>query len=377
MTSENTPKPVVPFPTHGVDPRVALSTAIHAAPGVYAVLVGSGMSSAAGIPTGWQVVQDLVRKVALSQGVNPNDLPDKPEEWWSAQGWADPRYDVLLSALAPTDAARQALLRDYFDPPPEKGGPVLPTPAHDALAWLCGTGCIRLVVTTNFDRLIERALDRVGLSPQVISQPAAVTGMIPLPHAPMTVIKLHGDYASAGLRNSPDELRTYPDEWNRLLDRIFDDYGLLIIGWSADYDIALGDALERTPSRRYPTFWTSHDDGPREKARRLIAVREATTIDTASADEFLVDLTQRISRLDQVATRRNRPTPLRSYAFPPEQTTAPQGWAVLPLLQLSVVASVGPANLDDTGIVQVRHREALVQALQRTRTPQVPRARHR
>jgi len=258
------------------------------------------------------------------------------------------------------------MLRDYFDPPPEKGGPALPTPAHEALANLCATGRIRLIVTTNFDRLIERALDAAGLSPQVISSPAAVSGMIPLPHSPMTLIKLHGDYAAAGLRNSPDELSTYPDEWNGLLDRIFDDFGLLVIGWSADYDVALASAITRTPSHRYPTFWATHGDGPSETARRLIAVRQATTIETTSANEFLVDLGQRIGRLDEIVSRRSRPTPLRSYSYPPEQSTTPQGWAVLPLLQLSVVASVGPATLDDTGIIRARHRDTLVQTLRLT-----------
>ena len=179
----------------------------------------------------------------------------------------------------------------------------------------------------------------------------------------MTVIKLHGDYATAGLRNSPDELNSYPDEWNRLLDRIFDEFGLLVVGWSADYDGALASAIERTPSRRYPTFWATHTHEPKEVARRLIAVRQATTIETTSADEFLVDLTQRIGRLDEIASRRSRPTPLRTYVFPPEQTSAPRGWSVLPLLQLSTVASVGPATVEDTGILRVRHREALVQAL--------------
>lgn len=56
-------------PTEGIDPRVALASSIHASPGVYALLIGSGMSSAAGIPTGWQIVQRLARRVAVLDGV--------------------------------------------------------------------------------------------------------------------------------------------------------------------------------------------------------------------------------------------------------------------------------------------------------------------
>ena len=34
--------------------------------GTYAVLLGSGISSAAGIPNGWGIAMDLIRKMAIS-----------------------------------------------------------------------------------------------------------------------------------------------------------------------------------------------------------------------------------------------------------------------------------------------------------------------
>ena len=155
-----------------------------------------------------------------------------------------------------------------------------------------------------------------------------------------------------GLRNSPDELATYPPEWNSLLDRIFDEFGLVVVGWSADYDVALAEALSRARSHRYPVFWTSHNGRLSEAARRLIGNRGATVIDTTSADEFLSDLVERIRRLDEVAARRGRPTVLRTYFFPPESTTAPQGWAVLPLFQLTAVGVMGPATAETVGMIR-------------------------
>jgi hypothetical protein len=41
---------------------------MHTNPGVYAVLVGSGISRSAKIPTGWEVVLDLTRKLTASPG---------------------------------------------------------------------------------------------------------------------------------------------------------------------------------------------------------------------------------------------------------------------------------------------------------------------
>jgi hypothetical protein len=354
---------VVRTPTAGVDPRVALATAMYAGAGVYAFLIGSGMSSAAGIPTGWQVVQDLIRKVAIAEGVDHEEVGAAPEEWWARQGRPEPKYDTLLEALAPTDAARQALLRSYFDPPPQQGGPIRPTPGHVALAQLCATGGVRLILTTNFDRLLERALDGVGLTPQVIVSPDAANGMIPLTHAPLTVVKLHGDYAMPGLRNTPEELSTYPPEWNKLLDRVFDEFGLVVVGWSADYDTALAGAISRAVSRRYPMFWTSYRGNLSEAARRLIALRTATVIDTTGADEFLVDLAERIRRLNDLAVHRRRPTTLRSYNYPPNPSSANPGWTVIPLLQLRAACEIRPATPDTVGPIRPENREAQVHAL--------------
>lgn len=51
-----------------LDPLLSLAFSVHSNPGVYAVLVGSGLSRAAAIPTGWEIVLDLARKVAVLEG---------------------------------------------------------------------------------------------------------------------------------------------------------------------------------------------------------------------------------------------------------------------------------------------------------------------
>ena len=92
-------------PTNALTPGVMLAAAMHAQPGVYAVLLGSGVSTGAGIPTGWEVVKDLVRRIAAA--ANPDDpaavqaATSDPEGWWTANGTGELGYSSLLSALAP------------------------------------------------------------------------------------------------------------------------------------------------------------------------------------------------------------------------------------------------------------------------------------
>jgi hypothetical protein len=178
----------------------------------------------------------------------------------------------LLDALTSTPAARQALLAGYFEPTEANRdeGLKVPTPAHHAIAQLVARSAVRVILTTNFDRLTERALEEAGVSPQVLHRPEQLTGATPLAHARATVIKLNGDYADLEQRNTADELAEYPEALAAFLGRVLDEYGLIVSGWSAEWDTALVRALEGVRSRRYPVFWSSYG-AIREDARRLMA----------------------------------------------------------------------------------------------------------
>jgi hypothetical protein len=257
------------------------------------------------MPTGWGVVTNLVEMAAVAEDPDDHvshDLAAKdPEAWWAAHGSGDLGYSSLLAALAPTPSARQGLLREYFTPTQDENelGLKVPSHAHRAVAELVKRGTIKVVLTTNFDRLIEQALDVVGIQPQVITRPDAVGGMTPLTHADVTVIKLHGDYAELDTRNTIDELTSYPMEWTDLLARIFTEYGLLICGWSGDWDKALVASLEAAP-RRYPLYWDSRS-AKGIAAQRLLTLHQGHVITADSADELFADLAASVDALDRLA----------------------------------------------------------------------------
>lgn len=284
---------------------VGLATSMHAQPGVYALLLGSGVSTGAGIPTGWGVVKELVERVAAASGSAGNDRAprDDPEGWWAEHGDGELGYSTLLEQLAPTAAARQGLLAGFFEPSEEEREEGLKQPgtAHRAIAELVKGGYVRVILTTNFDRLTEQALEAAGISPQVIARPEAINGMAPLAHSSATVIKLHGDYKDLGSRNTPGELGEYPTEWTRLLDQVFDEYGLLVSGWSADWDNALVAALEGAPNRRYPLYWDARSSKG-ENAQRLLHARAGIAVPAASADDLFKELVGSLDALDRLAS---------------------------------------------------------------------------
>jgi hypothetical protein len=132
---------------------------------------------------------------------------------------------------------------------------------------------------------MESALREEGVEPTVVTGPSDIAGLAPVHIIKFLVVHLHGDYLSpASMLNTVEELGTYPDELNALLDRIFDEYGLIISGWSATWDIALRDALARCSTRRFGAYWAD----PfllNEKAEDLRVQRRGVYVH-ADADTF-------------------------------------------------------------------------------------------
>lgn len=283
-----------------LDPHLSLALALQSNKGGYAVLLGSGVSRAAGIPTGWEIVLDMLRKLSALEGEG-FDSESELITWYRDRYGAEPTYTDLLSRLASTPAERRELLRPYFEPTAEEReeGTKVPTRAHHALAKLVADGAIRVVITTNFDQLTETALREQGISPVVISSADAVEGMMPLHSSPATLIKLHGDYLDTRIKNTPDEVSSYDPPVDRLLDRILDEYGLIVCGWSAAWDTALSAAMLRCPSRRFTTFWAAHGDVG-EEAQRLISHRKAQVITVESADAFFDLVAENVATLEDL-----------------------------------------------------------------------------
>jgi hypothetical protein len=102
-----------------IAPLTSLAFTVHANPGTVAILVGSGVSSSAGIPTGWSVVLDLIRRLASAEGENLAQ-DDSPATWYEKRFGKPPDYSTLLDGLAATPAERQSLLRGYFEPSEEE-----------------------------------------------------------------------------------------------------------------------------------------------------------------------------------------------------------------------------------------------------------------
>ena len=290
-------------PNRITQPLIQLAFSIHGNAGVYALLVGSGLSSAAGILTGWKVTLDLVRRLATAQG--ESEQPDWAA-WYRKEFAKEPNYSELVAELAPSRAERRAILQGYIEPTSEERekGLKAPTKAHRSIADLVYGGYVRVILTTNFDRLLENALRDRGVEPTVIDSVDALEGVEPLAHSTCHLVKLHGDYKDSRILNTDAELAKYPPEFNAHLDRILDEHGLVVCGWSGKWDEALYDAIIRNPSRRYSLFWAARGQ-LRDRGNKIIKHRSGHVIRIVDADDFLGTLRDRVETIAR--TRRQDP----------------------------------------------------------------------
>lgn len=290
-----------------IDPTISLAHSIFTNKGVYALLLGSGVSRAAGIPTGWEIVLDLISQLACLEN---EEIQVDPVEWYRSKYGREPDYSEILEILGRSAIERQQMLTKYFEPTEDErdAQQKAPTTAHKAIASLVVAGYIKVIVTTNFDRLVEQSLEEAGITPVVLSTTDSVRGAKPLVHQDCVVVKVHGDYLDPRIKNSPTELATYDTELNALLDRIVDEYGIITCGWSGEWDEALRSVFQRSPNRRYPLYWAARRS-LQGNAKQLVEARDGIHISIEDADSFFEDIAGKVLGLQDFTAPHPLSTP--------------------------------------------------------------------
>lgn len=117
------------------------------------------------------------------------------------------------------------------------------------------------------------------------------------------MVKVNGDYLDTRIKNTADELEEYDSETNNLLDKIFDEYGLAVCGYSRTLRIR----HSRTPLEGLGAAGTERigfrGENPSEKARRLTESQDSVVVRPEGADQFFGALEEKVLALQSLQTR--------------------------------------------------------------------------
>lgn len=176
------------------------------------LLLGAGASIASGAAGG----DDLARRI-LEQ------LYEDGSDAHAGHGNGS-RLERSIAEIGGGAGTRRLLLADHLES-------LVPSPGYRRLAVLLAERSLsRLVFTTNFDELVERACEEVGLDVLVVASAHDVPLRLDLDDR-VVVIKLHGTLAEPEtMRCQPAEVARLPPAMADLLQEHVEAHGLLVVG---------------------------------------------------------------------------------------------------------------------------------------------------
>lgn len=324
----------------------------------FAWMLGAGSSATAGIPTGYQMIQEFrTRLFASETGISLREIDPADTVWQSRIDLHHDRKGVLprkgdpseysraFEALYPTPEERRLFIRNQVS----KGSPSL---GHKVLGSLLAAQKTPCVFTTNFDSLVESAATIASqlLPPNERGTPTlaaidnAARAEICLRESEWPlIVKLHGDYQSVELKNTDQELAQQDTQLRLVLTQALQRFGLVVVGYSGR-DNSIMQALSavlRSPVH-YPKgiYWLCRDaESLLPSVRELLAQAEL-----AQVDVHLVKGTTFDELCGDIADVTDLPAPLVTHVFGDRSTATVvqvplQRQAVLraPVLRLSAM----------------------------------------
>jgi hypothetical protein len=282
-----------------INPVALLAIQLATSPGAYAVFVGSGVS-AGSVPSGAELRVATLRILYTAQErVQPPENTDL-DAWWQSHSAGAATYSAMLAAAYPRPQERRRYLADLFEGKE-------PTKAHRLLAAMARRGLIRVFITTNFDRLLERALEEEGMRIASVALGEHVAVAAPREQVDAYVLHLHGDYTTERMRNTDEELEILDVEIETQFADILRTHGLVVLGY-AGADAAVARAMRRNPSR-YSLFWNVRGK-PSGPQLELIGALDGYATASESVEDFLEDL---LMRIDAVASQPDGRLPVNQY----------------------------------------------------------------
>jgi len=242
------------------------------------LLLGAGASISSGIPSGSELVWHFKREILSSSGkINSKKFQDLKIEsnkriiqsYFDEKGESNitKSYSYYFKECYPDPLVRKEFLTKLVrDKEPSVG--------FKCLSALVEQQKISTVWTTNFDDLIEKAINGLNyISCQIVSPENAKTVhdfQIDIP----TVVKLHGDFRYDPLQNTDEELQKLEENLHQYFLESSTKRGLLVVGYSGcDESVlrTLEKALEKINAFPKGLIWCIPKDVvPSERLMKLV-----------------------------------------------------------------------------------------------------------
>ena len=243
----------------------------------YVFFTGAGCSVKADVPSATGLIQEICEKFPI-QVKNLDPEKDKYN------------YGKYMSALDKSE--RRELLKPHIIDNKKINW------AHVALACLMQSGYIERVLTFNFDSILSRACNMLGLHPSIYDFATANPHLYHLINDP-SIVHLHGQGTGFVQLNTEEETKTHPEKLGEFIAATLNSNPSLFIGYSGNAD-AFFPLLEEKYSEQHRLIWTGTkkniDDIESDSVKNFLKKNNNLThyIGDTYADDFLIQLAKEL-----------------------------------------------------------------------------------
>ena len=297
-------------------------------------LLGAGASADAGVPTAGQLIDELLAVLYCSEnGVRHADLLREPRWQERARVFYDGRhglppladnafYSAVFEKVYPDRDARARFVLDQL-------AGRSPHPGQHMLAALVAAGLAPVLITTNFDTLLEDAI-RPALDPDtaarltVLDPESATRAAFTLAtDAQPLLMKIHGDLGAVTVKNTTDELATQDELLRAATLGLLGRYGLLVAGYSGRDPAVMAmlrDVLQQPAPYPGGLTWVRRpEDALSSEVRDLLSaarnagVEPVHEVEASGMMELMAEIERTVDLPPPVAAHLavHRPAPLR------------------------------------------------------------------
>jgi tetratricopeptide (TPR) repeat protein len=243
----------------------------------YVFFTGAGCSISAGVPSATSLIEEIRTQFPI-QVKNINHEKDKYN------------YGKYMSALDKSE--RRELLKPHIVDNKKINW------AHIALACLMQAGYIERVLTFNFDSILSRACNMLGLHPSIYDFATANPHLYHLISDP-SIVHLHGQGTGFIQLNTKEETQDHTEKLGDFIASTLNSNPSLFIGYSGNAD-EFFPLLEKKYSEQHRLIWTgrkeSIDDIEANSVKEFLKKNNNLThyIGDIDADHFLIQLAKEL-----------------------------------------------------------------------------------
>lgn len=272
-----------------INPIIPLSYNLADGRRKYVLFCGSGVSKDAGVSTGWEVLLETLRQVRAQEEGETAEYSNKEMEAYYEEKYRGLKYSEIIGSLFPSNEEQREFLENLF-------AGASPRDAHKLIAeWVKG-GLIRFIITTNFDSLIEQALDDAGLRGRysVISNGEQVLSSKPWDQVETCrIYKIHGTIEQGRILNTEKDLEELDEDISRDFLDLIERHGVIVLGY-AGYDKDVMEIFNKRRFKGYTLYWTVHRNQVSSDVEDLVRRQDGLFINIESASGFLEEVIDRV-----------------------------------------------------------------------------------